>query len=127
MTVNKIRERLGRILTPVFSAVFEAKYMILSDLPKDAAAKVVEQNFELAVAYIGGIASHLGDEGFYCLAAQSAPPEVIFTVYNIYWQITRFLSSQDQQRDIYVYDSDAFFLTYMFTDFLAEAARESQV
>lgn len=119
LSVNEIRERFGNLMAPIFLAdEFHAKYAMLSDLPPEKASDICSENFDLAIAYIHSIATHMEADGFALKATRAVSPEVILTAYTTYWVITQVLIAHEQEEKVNVPDSDADFLLYMFRDFL---------
>ncbi len=121
MTVNQIRVRLFGLIDPMINTPeFHEKYHLISDCSMEEALEISTRNFNLTMAYINAIASHLDVESFAVTANRSVPAEVIYTAYLIYWQVTQTLIAMDQNRVISVPDSNKDFLMYMFQSFLGD-------
>lgn len=121
LTVNEVRKRLFNFADSMIQTPeFHEKYALLSDYSMEDRLDVCEKNWNLTMAYIHAIASHLDVEDFPTIATRAVPPEIILTAYTTYWRVTEILIHMDQKRKITVPDSDKDFLLYMFADFLGE-------
>lgn len=99
---------------------FHEKYALFSSCSMEERVDICTRNWDLTMAYIHAIASHLDVEDFMVAATRAVPPEIILTAYVTYWQVTQVLTHMDQSREITVPDADKDFLLYMFADFLGE-------
>ena len=121
LTVNEVRKRLFKFADPIIRPQeFHEKYVLFSDCSIEDRLNICEKNWDLTMAYIHAIASHLDVKDFSTTATRSVPPEIVLTAYAIYWQVTQTLVHMDQKRKITVPDSDMDFLLYMFSNFLGE-------
>lgn len=126
MTVNEIRVRLFGLIDPVINTPeFHEKYHLVSNCSMEEALEISTRNFNLTMAYINAIATHLDVKDFAATANRSVPAEVIYTVYFIYWHVTQTLVRMDQRKIIAVPDSNGDFLMYMFQSFLGDFIGES--
>lgn len=121
LTVNEVRARLFKLVDPVMrTREFHRKYDLFSDYSVGDRLAICEKNWNLTMAYIHSIASHLNVMGFPDTATRAVPPEIILTAFVTYSQVTRTLIQMDQERKLTVPDLDADFLLYMFVDFLGK-------
>ncbi|MCM1295644.1 MAG: hypothetical protein NC311_08890 [Muribaculaceae bacterium] len=126
MTVNEIRVRLFGLIDPVINTPeFHEKHHLVSNCSMEEALEISAQNFNLTMAYINAIATHLDVKDFAATANRSVPSEVIYTAYFIYWHVTQTLVRMDQRKIIAVPDSNGDFLMYMFQSFLGDFIGES--
>ena len=123
LTVNEVRRRLFKFADPIIrTKEFHEKYVLFSDCSMENRLNICEKNWDLTMAYIHAMASHLDFVGFATVATQAVPPEIILATYTVYWQVTQTLVHMDQDRKITVPDSDKDFFVYMFSDFLGESS-----
>lgn len=121
LTINDVRKRLFKFADAMIQTPeFHEKYALFSSCSMEERVDICTRNWDLTMAYIHAIASHLDVEDFMVTATRAVPPEIILTAYVTYWQVTQVLTHMDQNREITVPDADKDFLLYMFADFLGE-------
>ena len=113
MTVNQMRQKLGRIVTKVFTPSFSAKYEMISKqtltLPRSADS-LVTTYAEDADAYIRLASQLLSDQASLDDLSRAANPLVIYVVFFRYHFVTQFLIAANQEEERVFPSQDAAFL-----------------
>lgn len=111
MTINQIREKLGSIVSHVFTDDFTKNFnMISRQIEPDRVEVTCIAYLRGTDAYIRMASDHCKDDAYLADLSTLANPLIVFSVFMRYHWITQYLVSRDQHevRDVPVDDSQFF-------------------
>ncbi len=123
MTINQTRQKLGRLVEPIFSLnVFQNTYSMIASQVKSTnlSLATVHQYSENVNSLVAVMAEHLGDEHMLYNIVMASNPLVIYALFARYHAITQYLVAADQSHERFAPTRNRNFFIDVFIDLWRE-------
>lgn len=120
MTINQIRQKLGRIVGPLFTMpefqqVYQMIHAQIAD-DEDEVAATIHHYADNVNSFVAVFGEHIGDSRMLYNIVKISNPLVIFSLFARYHLITQYLMAEDQSKERKVPTYNREFLTEIFVD-----------
>lgn len=113
-TVNDVRVRLGKIMSPIIHEQIHKRYTLYK--PYDP-MQVAFECTDKVDALVTNLSNHLYDDDYWISLLLKAEDDVLFSFIIRYHILTQTLVEKDQEQQLSMPDSDSVFFTLLMVDF----------